>query len=125
MRLTESEIIKNKKPVIADNRTLLDCDCDCERYHYLLIIGTNTERSEHRVFKIMFNKDISTELYITLHEWIKACNVFDTKFDKVKYSMDVPLRVKDSQEMVNYLNDVFDTKDNKVLNIRWAVFYKD
>lgn len=127
MRLTETEIINNKKPIIMDNRVLLDGDC--KRYNYRLIIETNTERNKrkYKIFQIMFNKDISTNLYITFYEWIKACNIFDTKFDNIeKCDIDsVPRRIKNSQEVIDYLNDMFDTKDNRVLNIRWAVFHKE
>jgi hypothetical protein len=127
MRLTQSGLLNYKKHIIVDNRALLDGDC--EYYEYTLHISTTiTDNYGHQYFKgfkIMFNRDISPVLYSAMERWIEVCNVFGTEFDKIKYNMDVPLRVKDSQEVIDYLNDVFDTKDNKVLNIRWAIFYKD
>lgn len=122
MRLTQSGLLNYKKQIIVDNRALLDGDC--EYYEYTLNISTTiTNNYGHQYFKefaIIFNKDISPVLYSVLEKWIEASNIFTNN----KTNADVPLFVKDSQEVIAYLNDVFDIKNGKVHHIRWACFYK-
>ena len=113
MRLTQSGLLNYKKQIIVDNRALLDGDC--EYYEYTLNISTTiTNNYGHQYFKefaIIFNKDISPVLYSVLEKWIEASNIFTNN----KTNADVPLFVKDSQEVIAYLNDVFDIKNGKVL----------
>lgn len=127
MRLTQSGLLNYKKQIIVDNRALLDGDC--EYYEYTLNISTTiTNNYGHQYFKefaIMFNRSISYDLRSALCEWIEVCGVFSPIYNKVKFSIIVPEKNKDSQKVVDYLNKVFYTSATRVVGIRWAEFFKE
>ena len=126
MRLTDAniDIMRNNNQVVVNNDTLVDGDC-CKKFTYVLVISAELVADNHKVFQIMFNRNISYDLRSVLCEWIEVCGVFNPIYNKVKFSIDVPENNKDSQKVVDYLNNVFYTSAAKVVGIRWAEFFKE
>lgn len=122
MRLTETDIVKRKPPIVIDNRILLDGNSEFEPFEFLLYIDTRIGYSIYKTFVVKFNSDVCKSIYSTFEKWIKACKIFKCKERKI-LKVNVPPKLLDNNNVINFLNTTFDTSTGEVTYVMDAFFY--
>lgn len=121
MKLTGSNILKKMEPVALHNTIILDSG-KSDKYEYGLMALVALESGNNRTLHILFNTDMSADLYNAISEWVHALRIFETNTDVFK----VPQYLTEAhgKNMVDYLNRMFDMGDDKVCGIFVAVITK-
>jgi len=121
MKLTESELIKRNEPILLHNTIILDSG-KLDKYEYGLMLLAALASGGNRTLHILFNTDMSADLWDAISEWVRALRIFETDTDVFK----VPQHLTEThgKNMVDYLNRMFNMGDDKVCGIFVAVITK-